>query len=298
MKILKGLAYGLAGMLGLAVIAAATAYFASNAKLNRSYAVRVAAPRVPTDSAAITRGEHVATVRGCRDCHGGDLGGNKVVEDGAMGKIYGSNLTRGRGGLAADWNDEDFVRAIRHGIARDGRGLFLMPSYEYANLSDDDFGALLAYVKSVKPVDRERVPITLGPVARVLTAVGKIKLAAEQIDHANVKAAQVVPGVTVDYGRYLAVGCIGCHGPNFSGGKIDIGPPDWPAASNLTPHSSGRLAKWTEADFLRALRERRRPDGSKIDPVMPAVFGQMTDVELKAIWKYLQTVSPVAMGAR
>ena len=237
-------------------------------------------------------------MRGCRDCHGSDLGGNKVVDDGAMGKIHGPNLTRGRGGLAAGWTDEDFVRAIRHGIDRGGRGLFLMPSIEYSNLSDEDFGALVAYLKSVKPVDRERVPVTLGPVARVLTAVGRIKLAAEEIDHANVKAAQVVPAVSVEYGRYLAAGCIGCHGANFSGGKIEVGPPDWPAASNLTPHPGGRLAKWSEADFLRAMRERRRPDGATIDPVMPAVFGQMTDTELKAIWKFLLTVQPAATGAR
>lgn len=298
MKVLKWLAYVVVGTACIAAVATVAAYFASSRRLAQSFAVRVTAPKVSSGAAAIALGEHVATVRGCRDCHGSDLGGNKVVDNGAMGKIYGPNITRGRGGLDAAWTDEDYVRSIRHGIGQNGRGLFLMPSFEYANLSEEDFGALVAYLKSVKPVDRERVPVELGPVARVLTAVGKIKLAAEQIDHANVKAAQVVPAVSVEYGRYLAVGCSGCHGANFSGGKIDIGPPDWPPASNLTPHASGRLAKWSEADFMRVMRERRRPDGSTIDPVMPAVFGQMTDVELKAVWKFLQTVEPVAMGAR
>ena len=258
----------------------------------------MAAVKIPTDAAAVAHGEHLTRVRGCRDCHGSDFGGAKVIDDGAMGKAYGPNLTRGRGGLPDSWRDEDFVRAIRHGVAPDGRALYLMPSYEYASFSEEDFGAIVAYIKSVPPVDRDRVPIQLGPVARVLTALGKIQLAAAQIDHAAVRPATVAPGDTVEYGRYLAVGCTGCHGPNLSGGKIDIGPPDWPPAANLTRDPSGKLAQWSETDFIKTLRERRRPDGTELNPVMPAVFGQMTDVELKALWKYLQTLPAVPTGVR
>lgn len=108
----------------------------------------------------------------------------------------------------------------------------------------------------------------------------------------------VTPGVTVAYGRYLAAGCTGCHGPNLSGGKIAIGPPDWPPAANLTPHASGRLRNWSEADLLHAMRQARRPDGSALNPVMPAVFGNMTDVELRALWQYLRTLPPAATGER
>jgi mono/diheme cytochrome c family protein len=173
-----------------------------------------------------------------------------------------------------------------------------MPSAEYSHLGDDDLGALIAYLKSVPPVDRDRVPLEVGPVARVLMLAGKLKLAAQEIDHANLQPASVQPGATVEYGRYLAVGCTGCHGPNFSGGKIDIGPPDWPHAANLTPHADGRLAKWTEDDFLKVLRTARRPDGSEVNPVMPRNFGQMDDMELKAIWLYLRTLPPVPTGSR
>lgn len=298
MKVLKWLGYGLGCAVVLLIVAAATITLVSNRKLQRRYATAAVAVKIPSDAAAIKLGEHLTRVRGCQDCHGRDLGGAKVIDDGAMGKVYGSNLTRGRGGLPATWRDEDFVRAIRHGVAPDGRGLYLMPSYEYATFTEEDFGAIVAYIKSVPPVDRERVPVQLGPVARILTALGKIQLAAEQIDHAAVKATVVTPGVTVDYGRYLSRGCVGCHGPNLSGGKIDIGPPDWPAAANLTPHPSGGLGKWSEADFLRAMRERRRPDGSALNPVMPAVFGQMTDIELGALWKYFKTLPAVQTGAR
>jgi mono/diheme cytochrome c family protein len=100
----------------------------------------------------------------------------------------------------------------------------------------------------------------------------------------------------VEYGRYVANGCIGCHGSNFSGGKIPVGPPDWPPASNLTPQADGRLTKWTEADFIQTLRTARRPDGTELNPVMPRLFGQMDDVELKAIWAFLQTLPAAATG--
>lgn len=298
MKALKWIGFSVAGVLLLIAMAAAAVVIASNRKLERKFAVAVTPAKVSSDAAAVRLGEHLIRVRGCADCHGSDLGGAKVMDNGAMGKIYGTNLTRGRGGLPASWRDEDFVRAIRHGVAPDGRGLFLMPSHEYSSLTEEDFGALVAYIKSVPPVDRDRVPIQLGPVARALTALGKIQLAAEQIRHAEVKPAVVVPGVTVEYGRYLANGCIGCHGPNLSGGKIEVGPPDWPPAANLTPHPDAGLAKWTEADFLRAMREKRRPDGSAINPVMPAVFGQMNDVELKALWTYLRTLPQAQTGSR
>ncbi len=299
-KLLKILGYLAAAGVALIAIAAVAIYVGSNAKLQRKHTVNVKALTVPaaTDATALARGKHIAFTRGCADCHGPDLGGAKVFENGAMGAVHGPNLTRGTGGLPANWSDVDFVRAIRHGVAQDGRGLFLMPSTDYAGFSDPDLGALIAYVKSVPPVNRPRGPVALGPVARGLTAAGKIKLAADEIDHANVKPATVTPGVTVDYGRYVAASCTGCHGANLSGGKIEVGPPDWPPAANLTPHADGRLAKWSEDDFLKAIRTQKRPDGGPINPVMPAAFAGMDDIELKAIWMYLKSLPAVATGVR
>jgi hypothetical protein len=118
------------------------------------------------------------------------------------------------------------------------------------------------------------------------------------IDHANLKPPVVEPGVTLDYGRYLSVGCIGCHGPNFSGGKIAIGPPDWPPAANLTPHADSRVAKWSEGDFIAALRTAKRPDGVELNPAMPRAFGNMDDTELKALWLFLKSLPAVPMGVR
>ena len=71
-----------------------------------------------------------------------------------------------------------------------------------------------------------------------------------------------------------------------------------PIVANLTPHETG-LKDWTEADFFRALREGKRKDGSAILAAMPwKAYGQMNDVEIKALWAYLRTVSPIPKGNR
>lgn len=296
-KFLKILGWLAAGVVALIAFGAVMVYFSSNAKLAKKFTVAVKPVAIPTGAEAIARGRHLALSRGCVDCHGKDFGGAMVVDDTPMGKVYGANLTPGAGGLV-DYRDEDWVRAIRHGVARDGHGVFIMPSDEYAHLADADVGALVAFMKSLPPVDRARVPLDLGPISRMLLATGKMKLAAEVVDHANVQPPAVTPGVTVEYGRYLAVACITCHGPNYSGGKIEIGPPDWPPARNLTPHESGNLAKWTQADFFRAIRERQRPDGTMLDPAMPVGFAAMNDEEIGALWIFLKSLPPVPTGVR
>ncbi len=291
-RVFKYLGYGLGVIVLLLVLAVCGVYALSARKLGRTYAVAVRPVAVPADAASVLRGRHIAETRGCVDCHGQDFGGAKVVDDPAVGVLWGSNLTGGRGGRIAAFTDEDWVRAIRHGVAKDGKPLVLMPSLEYAHFSDDDLGALIAYLKTVPKVDRDRVPIKVGPVARALMLAGQIKIAAEHIDHAGLRPPTVIPGVTVDYGRYLAVGCTGCHGEQLAGGRIPGAPPDWPASRNLTP--SGDLARWSEADFLKVLETGVRPDGQQLNPVMPIAFGKMTDTEKKALWLYLQTLSPAA----
>jgi len=98
-----------------------------------------------------------------------------------------------------------------------------------------------------------------------------------------------VPGVSVSYGRYLARvgGCFSCHGENLAGGHYEGAPSD-PPAQNITP---GGIGSWRQADFMRALRTGRRPDGSAINPFMPSnTFANMTDDEVAALWQFVRTV--------
>ena len=297
-SVLKILGYVAGGVVVLVAVAATAAVISSNGKLKKTYSVMPRPIAIPSDAVAIAQGKHLAETRGCNDCHGKDYAGDKVIEDGAMGKLHGPNLTRGKGGRVATFKDEDWVRAIRHGVGPDGRGLFIMPSEEYSHFSDEDLGALVAYMKTIPAVDRERVPTELGPISRMLLATGKMKLAADVIDHPNVKPKAIAPAVSAEYGKYVASSCIGCHGPNLSGGKIEIGPPSWPQAANLTPHADGRLSKWTEAEFVQVMRTAKRPDGTELNPVMPRAFGQMNDTELKALFAYFKALPATAIGVR
>ena len=253
---------------------------------------------IPDDPASLALGQHIAHTRGCVDCHSRDFGGGKVMDDSAMGRIFAPNLTGGRGGVVTGYQDGDWILAVRHGVSRSGRGLFVMPSEEYSRFSDEDLASVIAYLKSLPPVDRDPVPMEFGPVTRVLLTLEKMKLSAEIIDHSGPQPATVAKGPTVEYGRYVANGCSGCHGPNFSGGKIEIGPQGWPPAGNLTMHESSNLPRWTELDFMRVIREGRRPDGAALDPVMPRGIAGMDDVELRALWLFFKSLPPAATGIR
>jgi cytochrome c553 len=103
-----------------------------------------------------------------------------------------------------------------------------------------------------------------------------------------------LPEVSLEFGRHVAGVCAGCHGPDFSGGPIAGGDPSWAPARNLTPHQEG-LAAWSYADFETALREGKRPDGSALVEPMTFVIpyaANMTDVEMQALWTYIQSLPP------
>ncbi len=94
-------------------------------------------------------------------------------------------------------------------------------------------------------------------------------------------------------------GCASCHtakdGPALAGGyelKTPFGtfhPP------NITPDPENGLGAWSEADFVRAMKEGVSPDGDPYYPAFPYTsYTHMTDADVKALWAYLQTVEPVA----
>jgi mono/diheme cytochrome c family protein len=98
---------------------------------------------------------------------------------------------------------------------------------------------------------------------------------------------------TVVYGHYLATvaSCMSCHGAGLSGGPL---PGGGPPSQNITPTGIG---KWSDADFVHALRTGTRPDGSHISTAMPwPHYAKMTDTELAALYKYLRSVPPRPTG--
>ncbi len=289
-----------AALVVLAGLAAGGVWGFTSQRFGRSVGVQPERIEVSLDSATLERGRHVAfSIAKCADCHGDDFGGKVVVDDPMMGYLGGPNLTTGKGGVGGQLTDEDLVRAIRYGVAPDGRPLLFMPSDEFAFLSDADLAAVIAYVKTRPPVDRDIGRNRVRLLPRVLYTLGDLPMLVSSDRTVERTGSRTAPaeGPTAAYGEYLARagGCFGCHGEHLQGGKIPGSPPDWPPALNLTP--TGDLGSWTVDDFRMVLRTGVRPDGRQLSTVMPWPYTSgLTDDEIAALWKYLQSVPPAPAG--
>ena len=257
----------------------------------------LAAPESTDETAlarAVERGRHLIESRYvCTECHGASLGGGVMIDDPMIGTVLGPNLTTGRGSVVLDYQPSDWDRAVRHGVAPSGEPL-LMPAQDFQLMSDQELSDVLAYIRTLPPVDNEVGPVRVGPLGRVLIALGQIRFAADEIESHDTPHPLAPPAseVTAEFGGHLAGVCVGCHRADLAGGPIMGGDPSWPAAANLTPHADG-LQGWSLGDFLRAMREGVKPDGSGLLPPMQAVTSftrNMRDVELEALWTYLRSL--------
>ena len=292
-KVLRGLGIAAAALLLTAVVAAAAVYLLSQRRLHHAYAVSVHPLAIPSDSATISHGRELATGRlGCTACHGDDLGGKILIDNAAFGRYVPANLTSGRGGIGRTFADSDWILALHHGVRPDGSPLVFMPSDAFSQLSAADLAAVIAYLKTVPPVDRELPPSHPGPIARGLLVAGALALIpAEQIDHNADYATPPSPGPSAAHGSYLVAtgGCRGCHEATLAGGGHN-GPDGIPAA-NLTP--GGPLGHWQSADFIKTIRTGVDPSGHHLSDEMPwKAMAAMSDTDLTAIFAYLQTVPP------
>jgi mono/diheme cytochrome c family protein len=295
-KFFKWFGIVLGSLLGLIVLVVLGLSFKGSSMLNKTYDVQVESITIPTDAEAIARGEHwVKAV--CIGCHGDDLSGGPFFEA-PFGYIDAKNLTSGKGGEGSEFKDEDWVRALRHGVNPEGHSLLIMPSNFIRFYSDADLGDIIAYLKSMPPVDKETREPNLNLLGKTLLGAGMFgdsAVAAEYIVQNEVVNASYPPaGVTPEYGEYLVrvSGCHDCHGSTLSGGKSSD--PSAIAAPNLTP--GGELVAWEEADFIKAIRTGVALSGHPLDPEqMPwEHYKNFSDDELKAIWVYLQSLPKLA----
>ncbi len=280
------------GALGLTV---AGVYAAVHAHVLLPREVAVDPVVVPVgDPAALERGRHLAeVVTTCTNCHGADYSGLEMADNFLLGRLWSSNLTPGRGGIA-DRSDEDLVRSIRHGVKPDGRPVLMMPSQYLYHLTDDDLGAVIAYLRSLPPVDREVPGLRLGPVSVLAIATGRVPdlLPADVLAADPTRMEPPPLAATPDYGEYLVEtsGCKVCHHDNLSGGRHPLALPEEPPPPDL--RAGSRVAEWSEEDFLVALRSGVTPEGDHLDArwmPWPAI-GRMSDTELRAIYRFLRTL--------
>jgi hypothetical protein len=274
---------------------------------------KVGSGKAAADPKVIERGKYLANLGGCALCHtpmtdmGPDMtkvggGGMKVTEKmpgGGELTWVGANITSHETGIGS-WTDEQVIAAIREGVRPDGRKLLpIMPYMLYNSLTDDDAKAMVAFLRTLPPVDNkvEQVENKLPPEA--YPPVGKPE-------------NKPMPTDEVGKGAYYAslMHCVMCHtpmtekGPDMSkawsgGMKMEV-PPEFGTGelytSNITSHPDTGIGKWTEQQIIDAVRKATRPDGRPIfGPMMfyvPA-WSQMTDEDAMALAKFIKSLPPI-----
>jgi mono/diheme cytochrome c family protein len=259
--------------------------------MNKTHDVEPTTVVIPEDRTSIERGAYLVA-SSCTGCHGDNLGGKVILDDPVIGFIPASNLTAGQGGIASTYGETDYVRAIRHGVSVEGKALMIMPSKAYWYFSDSDLGAIIAYLKTVEPVDNDLGSKTTGPIGRVLMQLGAFgePFAAEVLDHKAPRPSSPEKSVTAEYGEYtINTGdCRNCHGPDLAGQQSPE--PGSPFSPNLTP--GGVLGIWSSEDFIDTIRTGTTPYGRELDPnFMPyKEYNKLTDDDLTAMFLYLNSL--------
>lgn len=291
-RVLRAAGLAAAVLLAAVVVFVGWAYYAAYRGTHR-HAGPFADVALPARADA-ARGKRLVTIRhSCVDCHAQDLGGAPVIDNPMVARIYAPNLTPA---ALSGWTDQEIVKAIRDGVSKDGRPLLLMPSQDYQGLSAKDLADMTAYLRSVKAVERAGHPSTLGPVMTVLYALGKVPTMTpvDVVAHEAPPAKGPPERADAKFGRYLArASCMGCHGADLKGGPIPGGDPSWPPAANITPDA---LATWSKADFFKTLRTGVDPSGAKLKaPMVVKYTAQYSDVELGALWAYIQSLPKTSL---
>ena len=261
--------------------------------------------------------EHVAM---CIDCHSkrdftkyggpvvpGTEGGGGMVFDqkfGLPGVLYGKNITPDNETGIGTWTDEEILRAMTHGINKKGDTLFpLMPYPNFNQLAKDDLMAIIAYIRTLKPI-KNAVPARQLMMPIAMAYPGPMLKAS--ID-SNMRPPE---SDKVAYGRYLvtAADCGTCHSPltphgpdlsrMFAGGYVfDLGNHKVVSA-NITPDSATGIGTWNEERFLNKFTLYRDQKNWDYDPgtqntIMPvAMIGGMKDEDLRAIYAFLRSLPP------
>src|SRR3954463_11946512 len=224
----------LASVIAIIVLAAAVAAFA----VIWRPAIAAIDPPAPQsfDTALVKRGRALAATGNCSDCH--SVRGGKAFAGGLpvptpFGTIYSSNITPDPETGIGRWPDAAFRRAMRAGVDRSGQHLYpTFPYDHFTNVSDEDDGALYAYLMTRQPVHATAPPNELPfPLdQRVIIAGWKLLFL-----HRGNYQADSARGAEWNRGAYLVEGlahCGACHTPRnglgaervsaaFAGGDVD-----------------------------------------------------------------------------
>ena len=221
---------------------------------------------VPTAQAAtdlLERGRLVFLASNCQTCHTDEdnngpplAGGRELVSE--FGTYYSPNITPDKETGIGNWSDEDFVRALREGVAPDGR--YYYPSFpftSYTMMRRDDMLALKAYLFSLPAVKKKNREHELPLYMRVVPSAMIWNKA-----YFEPGEFRPDPGQSDEWNRgaylSLAMGhCIECHTPRKGLGimiedKLYAGVQDLDgeAVPNITQHRKTGIGRWSVDDLV------------------------------------------------
>jgi cytochrome c553 len=243
-------------------------------------AAPTAAPRFAqaAGQTQVQHGERLASVLGCRGCHGQNLQGQPWSEEADLAISFSSNLTRA---LPA-YSDAALERAIRGGVRADGTPLWDMPSEIFAELDPADLAALIAWLRTLQPAGTVHPRIVFGPRGRREVAAGTYRPAPVEVQAARGRGPPRFDA-THDPARYMIRATCGeCHGVTLTGST-------WPPPERSPPDLDVAGA-YTRADFRRLMRTGVAAGGRQVglmSQVARGRFSHLTDAEVDAIYDYL-----------
>lgn len=244
-------------------------------------------PSMPADKAAVARGRMVLEAGDCAVCHtapGGKYLAGSLPLKTPFGTLYTTNITPDSETGIGQWSEAAFSRAMRNGVARDGRLLYpAFPYVHYRKMSDHDISDLYAYLMSVDPVSQTPPPNRMMFPMNFRPLVAFWNLLFRHGDPLEDR-----PGQSVQWnrGRYLVEGpghCSSCHTPlNFIG--AEKGGSDHFAGSIIDGWTAPPLAglstainPWTQGELVAYLRGEVAPNhGAAAGPMLPVTHGMAT----------------------
>ena len=265
--------------------------------------------RQPTPE-LIARGEYLAKAADCAACHtvsGGAPFGGGLSFKLPFGTIYSTNITADRDTGIGTWSDDDFVRALHEGIAKDGTHLYpAFPYTSYTGMTRDDAVAIKAYLFSLAPARAPAHANDLSFPFNQRWTLGFWNLAflhARRFHDDSKLSAQENRGI------YLATAlghCGECHTPRNAGfamkesaqlsGTIVNG---W-RAYDITSDKRSGLGSWSDGQLVEYLRTGHADGhGSASGPMGEAIANSLQFLsaeDIKAIVSYLRAVKPIPAG--
>jgi mono/diheme cytochrome c family protein len=280
---LKWLRRALVALAAVLVIAVTVIYLGGEYALNRKYEFMLEDVAVPQGPEAVAAGEHLYRTLACEACHAEGVLGEVMFEEPFIGRVVAPNLTQ----VIPSYSDAQLATLLRQGVRPDGSGVIIMPASVYYFLADEDIGNLIAYLRSLEPVENELPDTRIDILARLFFLLGEFKAEPDLIPD-EPRMEKPAEGPTAEFGAYIANGvCASCHGRDLHGG------PDGDA-----PDLQVMILAYAPEAFYALLREGVRlgadeeDDDSTMKEMSENAFRHFSDDEIAAIYAYLKTLTP------